>query len=345
MTDHGSRVTNVIVIGSGPAGCAAAATCAKAGLKVLIITSEVEQADLTTSTPAPLESIHPGVSSLLAKIDAGGSEIAATQALYTGIYAGKNYATLGEDENGIWHGMHIRRDIFNAQLLHHVQQAGVSVVYDQKVDDFILENERVVGVKSWSQEWYAKYIIDASGKQALAGKKLKWKRQFFSPPLICWTGISKCEEPFPVDPNAAHFIPGKTGWTWLAPQPPHYCAWTRLSMKGEKHLFPPEDLINNEVVGKVQFANMRWRVYRPVCSEGIILCGDAAGILDPAAGQGILNALWSGIVAGNTVVKCINEADLASFHLAYYDDWFVQQFEMKVKQLKAYYRENGIDIK
>jgi len=53
MTGHESRVTDVIVIGSGPAGCAAAATCQQAGLQVLIITEVDEQQDLTGSSIGP----------------------------------------------------------------------------------------------------------------------------------------------------------------------------------------------------------------------------------------------------------------------------------------------------
>jgi flavin-dependent dehydrogenase len=76
----------------------------------------------------------------------------------------------------------------------------------------------------------------------------------------------------------------------------------------------------------------------------MLLCGDAAGILDPAAGQGIFNALLSGITAANTIVSCFREPDFASFHLAYYDDWFVQQFEEKVGRLKKYYHDHHINI-
>jgi len=38
MTDDSSRFTDVIVIGSGPAGCSAAATLVKTGLEVVIVT-------------------------------------------------------------------------------------------------------------------------------------------------------------------------------------------------------------------------------------------------------------------------------------------------------------------
>ena len=107
---------DVIVIGPGPAGCAAAAICVKAGVNVLIITDEAERNNLPVSDPEPLESIHPGVSSLLAKIGAAGSELLASSAFYSGIYAGNHHTALGSDSDGNWQGMHINRKIFNAQL-------------------------------------------------------------------------------------------------------------------------------------------------------------------------------------------------------------------------------------
>ncbi len=310
-----------------------------------MVTDQAEAVASETEKFSALESIHPGVSSLLKKIGAVGVELAATRALYSGIYAGNNYTPLGQDENGPWQGMHIDRRIFDVQLVTAIKNAGVVVRSNEKVENLLVEGNRVVGIKTTSSEINATYTIDASGKKGFAGKQLNFKRRFFSPLLHCWTGISAYKGSFPLDTRAAHFIPDIDGWTWLAPQPPEHCAWTRLSLKSEKSLAPPDELKDGTVVGKIQFANMRWRMFRPVCMEGVVLCGDAAGILDPAAGQGIFNALWSGIEAANTVVRCLQHPEYEAVHLAQYDDWFVQQFEMKVKKLKAYYEEQGIKIR
>jgi flavin-dependent dehydrogenase len=335
---------DVIVIGSGPAGCAAAVTCAKAGLKIMVVTDSAGASLHDDPAPSILESIHPGVSSLLHQIGIGGAELAASRAFYSGIYAGNHYSPLGEDNNGPWQGMHIDRKVFDAQLLNQIRYSGIPVRLNEKVENLIVENDRVTGIRTSSTDMQATYIIDASGKKAIGGRKLGFKRKFFSPPLVCWTGISKTDASFPFDQNAAHFLPGENSWTWLAPQPPDHCAWTKLSAKGEKSFLPPEELKGATTIGKIQVANMRWRLYRPVCSEGIVLCGDAAGILDPAAGQGIFNALLSGITAANTVISCLREPDTAAFHLAYYDDWFVRQFETKVQHLRTYYRDHAINI-
>ena len=362
---------DAIIIGSGPAACSAAITCLKAGYKTVIVTdhspSLLKERELVGEFFPPslskrgaggeLESIHPGVSSLLEKIGLAGAEVAATRAYYTGIQVGSNYTPLGEDESGVWKGMHIDRHVFHAGLLQRVQEMGVEVRFNEEVEDFLLKDERVIGIKTASHELHAKYIIDASGKNAIAGRKLKFKRKFFSPPFVCWTGISQCSTPLShllpslhkrgaggelVD--VAHFIPHQNGWTWLAPVPPDRCAWTRLSLKGEKFLLPPEELEDCTTLDRIQADNRRWRLYRPVCKEGVILCGDAAGILDPAAGQGIFNALLSGMVAAQCVISCFLQPEMEAFHLAYYDDWFVRQFAEKAERLRSYYEEHGISL-
>ncbi len=311
---------------------------------MVILTEHPDHNLLDMAAPEPLESIHPGVSSLLYKIGVGGVEVKATRSRYDGIHAGGNYTALGEDANGPWLGMHLNRRIFNAQLLQRMKGMGVEIHYEEKVEDILLEDGKVIGIKTATGDLFATYTIDASGKKAVAGKKLKFRSQFFSPPLVCWTGVSAIFDTYPFDSRSSHFYANPNGWTWLAPYPPHYCSWTRLSIKGEKDLSQPDEIKEYHIFGKVQFANMRWRMYRPVCREGILLCGDAAGILDPAAGQGILNALWSGIEAGNTIVSCMKQPEMAAFHLAAYDDWFVTQFEEKVGRLNEYYKEHEIRL-
>lgn len=334
---------DVIVIGTGPAGCAAASTCMRAGLSVMMVCDATEPETITAFMPEPLESIHPGVSSLLHKIGAGGVEQQAVRATYNGIYTNGRYTPLGEDAEGPWIGLHISRRAFNAQLVEAMRRIGISIRFDEKVESLLRENNRVIGIRTTTSDWLANYVVDASGKKGIAGKQLQWKRQFFSLPLVCWTGVAAIDATFPWDTHAAHFISGDRGWTWLAPQPPGYCAWTKLSAKGEKTFLPPDELSRYESVSNIAVANMRWRMYRPLCSEGILLCGDAGGVLDPAAGQGILNALLSGVAAGNTIVACMQQPDYAGFHLAHYDDWFVRHFEMKTKQLSEYYTEQGIE--
>src|SRR5688500_18270100 len=146
----GNLLSDVIVIGSGPAGCAAAITCYQAGLNVLLVTEEYNHKTVSTSAIAPLESIHPGVTSLLSKLKAEESAQIATRSLYASIKTGNASMPLGEDSNGIWHGQHINRDAFNAHLLDHVQALGIQVKFNTRVENFLLENNAVIGIRSGS---------------------------------------------------------------------------------------------------------------------------------------------------------------------------------------------------
>ncbi|MEO6542010.1 MAG: NAD(P)/FAD-dependent oxidoreductase [Ferruginibacter sp.] len=334
---------NVIIIGSGPAGCAAAISCRQYGLHTLLITGRNKNAD----EDQPAESIHPGVLSVLAQLKAAHCVSHASQGLYEGVCINDEFNPLGEDEHGIWKGHHINRKIFDAAFLQTAIEQGITVLENETVVDIITTGDRISAVKiNTGSEIRCSYLIDASGHKRIAGKKLKFKESFYSPPLAVWTGVCKNipASSFIFEKNCTRFIPRQNGWTWLAPQLPGSCTWTRLELKGKHEFLPPKELKEYEIAAKIKISNRRWRLFRPVCKEGVLLCGDAAGIIDPAAGQGILNAIVSAGMAAKTVKACINNPGLEAMYLASYDDWFSSDYEDKVNRLKYFYSLHGIRI-
>lgn len=338
---------DVVIIGAGPAGCAAAITCSKAGLQTLMITTKTEY-EISLHDAQPSESIHPGVATLLSRLNAADCIKVASMGLYEGVQTGNQFSPLGSSpDSGPWYGTHINRTIFDHALLETAMLQGVSIMYDAAVIDFIGEGGWVAGIKTASgSEVTCKYVIDASGYKRIGGKKLHFKEGFFSPPLFAWSGVAEIRDSGHAvfENRFTKFIPSSTGWTWLAPEPPHRCTWTRLTIKGKQSLDPPDELKEFPLSGKIKTANCRWRIFRPFCKEGIILCGDAAAIIDPAAGQGILTALLSGMEAAKTVIACMMNPDDEPSYLLNYDNWFFQLYTDKVGKLKNYYVENGIRI-
>jgi flavin-dependent dehydrogenase len=311
---------------------------------VLIVTDKPKE---IPPAVLPLESVHPGISTLLDKLKIPGAIHIASRATYHGVQTGNKKVLLGKDEQGTWVGDHIDRTRFDEELLKQAIQRGVQLMEGETVSQFIEKKNWVVGLKTRSgRVLYARYLIDASGHKRIAGKKLEFREQFYSPPLVSWTGIaSGLNKGHKLFKNGfAKFIPQPTGWTWLAPEPLHLCTWTRLSIKGRQELVPPVELKGFESLGKIKVANMRWRIFRPLCREGMILCGDAAGILDPAAGQGILQALYSGIRAAITVSSIFEQPALENLHLAAYDEWFMEQYIRKAERLRDYYSDHKIRI-
>jgi flavin-dependent dehydrogenase len=80
-----------------------------------------------------------------------------------------------------------------------------------------------------------------------------------------------------------------------------------------------------------------------VARPGLLLVGDAAAQVDPAAGQGVLFALESGLRAAQVVAACSETPALTALHLARYDEWAMHEFERKTAALTAMYRDLGID--
>ncbi|MCC6384345.1 MAG: NAD(P)/FAD-dependent oxidoreductase [Bacteroidia bacterium] len=61
-----------------------------------------------------------------------------------------------------------------------------------------------------------------------------------------------------------------------------------------------------------------------ICGERFMLCGDAASLIDPATGEGIGNAMLSGMFAGYQAVRCVRHND--------YSVSFIQPYQDKVYQ-------------
>lgn len=329
---------DVIVIGSGPAGIAAALKAKEEGLLVLVISAgPIDGGRLGQEA---IETVHPGVGTLLSHLGLAGALDKAAMGRYSGTVSGGSMSMLAPDGSAIWEGWHISRRVFDALLYEAAVGQGIEFRCPEKVVGFIRdEKSRVCGVRmEHGNCCYAPYVIDASGKGRLAGKGVGWREEYYSPPLTGTAGIIDAGE---VPSGMVDRLPGldytafisdAKGWTWLAPLEGGRYAWTRLCTKKSDGRGWP--------VGRA--ANVRWRIFRPVCAEGIVLCGDAAGVLDPAAGQGILTALWSGMEAGRSVVTCVRRPEVEAFVLAEYDEWYLSRYMANAERLRNYYHSKGI---
>ncbi len=336
---------DVIIIGGGPAGIAAAITCAQGGAMPLLVTERPEQLPANYIAAAePLQSLHPGVQSLLNQLQLPGAIAHAARGTYTGIQVGETIMPLSTVPGEIWTGSHIAPTLFTAYCIQAAQQLGVEVLFDAKVTDILLEDGKVSGiVLAAGRQLNCSYLIDASGHKRFAGRYLNFEEQLHSPRLVCRTGNSFIPEDNPRDKQTAIFTPGKQGWTWEAFSSSGYYTWTILAVKSGGSELANEPPAPHKA-GDLRGGDMQWRVFRPVVCPGMLLVGDAAGILDPAAGQGILNGLLSGIMGAETVIKCIKQPPAANWYLTQYDTWYLELFNKKAEMLKKKYGELGILI-
>lgn len=325
---------DVIVIGSGPAGCVAAINARRQGLSVLVIT---EAGGSKFPENQPSESLHPGVTSLLAHLGALAALHKATRDTYPGTNTPTGLITFLQGDRGV----HIDKSIFNRELLNLAASLRADILLGEKVTGFLRQGGTVIGLATASgKTLVAKYTIDASGRGQVGAKLLGIKNQFFSPPLLCWSGlVTGLPADHPVLEDAcAKFMETPEGWTWLAPELSNgSCTYTCLSAKGQQETGAPAAIAGPDIRHPPLKSNMRWRLCEAVAVEGLILCGDAAAVIDPAAGQGNLNAIYSGIKASEAAAAAIYEPDHEQQQLERYSSWFRSEYLKKVQLLRSYY--------
>lgn len=322
------RDPDVVTVGAGPAALAAAIICARAGLRVTIVASARRPSDALS----PSETVHPGIESLLRELGAVDALTNASRGTYRGIRRDGIFTDLGQDADGPWIGHHIERARFDAALLSRATETGVSLRLES-VNAVICAGEQVVGVQTTRGELRAKYVVDGSGRHAKLGRWMGFSEQIHSRPLIAWSALI---EPADAADREPRFQTRHDGWTWIAPEAMGRATWTRLAVANELPVIRPE-ICEGSIVGKLVGKSVQWRLFRPLVTEGLVLVGDAAGIIDPGTGQGVFRALLSGIAAGRTITRAIAQPEHASLCLAQYDTWFVEQYELQMQRLGAQY--------
>jgi menaquinone-9 beta-reductase len=92
---------------------------------------------------------------------------------------------------------------------------------------------------------------------------------------------------------------------------------------------------NAELVGKIEgFGLPLGSKKRKLSGNNYILTGDAASLIDPLTGEGIANALLSGVVAAEKAAECLQKNDFSASILRGYDE---RIYRMRGQEFKVSY--------
>ena len=116
--------------------------------------------------------------------------------------------------------------------------------------------------------------------------------------------------------------------------------WTRLAFPGA----PKPDVLTagpteRPAIGRVRGADVTWRHVPAAAGPGYFLAGDAAAMLDPAASQGVLRALMTGIAVGHAITRVISGQVAEPNAARRYRDWLAGWFAHDVERLSGLYRQ------
>jgi geranylgeranyl reductase family protein len=292
---------DVIIVGSGPAGSAAAYTLASNNLKVILLEK--------TSLPRY-------------KTCGGGLTYRAIKLLPIDIkeIIDKNCNVIQVNDFGAGFYYTVKRDIpivamtmrqdLDYFLLSSAKDAGVNVFENCKVRDLIIHRDKIELMTSLNR-FYTKFVIAADGAASTIAKKAGWKETRSLIPALEYE-VYVSEEEYETHSKFPRFDFGVItgGYGWVFPKKEH------LSI-GVASLIGKKVNLNKTIKNYLDFLkiNQSGKVEKhgsiiPVsprkdtfAKDGILLTGDAAGLADTLTAEGISYAIQSGQIAAKAIIE------------------------------------------
>jgi flavin-dependent dehydrogenase len=319
---------DVLIVGAGPAGCAAAIRAAKGGLRVALIEKSAFPRDV------PGEALHPDVDDLFAQLGVNDAIAAA------GFITNPGWMLERSNErtfipfvgpSGLRFGRQAWRSELDSILLDRARSAGVIVAQPANAGSVLMDGGRAIGLKVDGEQWIFRYVLDASGATAWLARKLRLPMQEFSPMLVARYAYFE-DRALGVIPE---FREHACGWTWLARVKKDHCQCVRLALTPGP--LPLPDCVPADT--RFRGANVTWRMTPECAGAGYFLCGDAAAVLDPAASSGVARALASGWRAAGLMIEVANNRMDRQAAAVAYRQWYAGLFVEHARQLAERYWE------
>ncbi len=356
---------DVIVIGGGPAGSAAATMLAAKGIRTLLLERE------------RFPRHHVGESLLPASIPVL-AELGALPAVQDAGFLPKWGATMvwGRDSTPwSWyfketnltypHAYQVWRPKFDSILLDNSRAKGVDVRERHHVAEVLFDGGRAAGVRfrddaGREQVARADFIVDASGQNGLLGRQLglrEWD-DFFQNLAVYGYFYGGQRLPSP-DENNIFIEAYPQGWLWNIPLPggrssvgavvDSAAGQAGINASGARRFLLDQISHAPYLSAMLRDAEMPaepsvvkdWSyVCRPLVGDGYILAGDAACFVDPLFSSGVHLALMSGVLAAAWVSSALKQPDIAFPAGRVYEEIYLKEYRHFRELARLFYSSN-----
>lgn len=322
--------TDVLVIGAGPAGSSAAKHAALNGAKVLMIEkkSEIGAPKRCAEGVSKDGLINLGInpSSRWVTSEIGGVRLVSPGGI--DVWLTEDTVKLPEM------GYVVERKVFDKHMAMDAARAGADIMVKtlakglERKDGYVIVKAERMGKEI---EIKAKMVIGADGPESRVGR---------------WGGLRTATKPKDMEsgaqfemvgvemenPNALEFYFGSVapgGYAWVFPKGDDIAnvglaVITTLTDKSAyehlvefaktcpttKNATAVELNIGGDPVGGI---------IKKISTDNLLVVGDAAGMVNPLTGGGIISGMQGGLIAGEIAAEAIKEGDLSAKNLSKYD--------------------------
>ena len=361
--------TEVIVVGGGPAGISAAITVARAGKKVVLI----ERGSFSGSKNVFGGAIYTQPTKELFPNFEESAPLERKTVIHKYIMCTENesvsvaYTARKEETTNSYS---VIRSKFDRWMSQEAQKEGVVLVTETLVKELIVKENKVVGVKTELEEYFADVVILADGVNSLLAKQIGLRKEI--KPKDVALGVKeviklnkeKIEERFNLKDGegAVYEIFGEPmlgmlglGYVYTNKETISIGLGISLETLAKEKLKPYELL--DKIKSHPSFAPLikdgelveysahlipegGYKKVPKLYFDGVIITGDSAMLVNNLHWEGTNLAMISGKLAGETAVVALNKNDFSANTLALYQKKMENSFVLK--DLKSY--KNLMDI-
>jgi menaquinone-9 beta-reductase len=338
--------TRVCIIGAGPGGASAALFLAKQGIECLLVDKATFPRDkicgdaLSGKVVEVFRKLDPGiVDRIAADPDALGSwgvTFVAPNRKGLRVPFKKEYDKRRQQSPGF---ISKRLDFDNFLVEECRTKPTIRIVEGMALTDFERREGKWICKAEDGRVVEAELVIAADGAHSRFAKQIGKievePRHYCAGLRAYYKGVKGLDEDNFIE---LHFIKDfLPGYFWIFPLPNGHAnvgvgmrsdkvSQKKVNLKQQmleliaKDPVMRERFADAELVGGIKgFGLPLGSKKRRISGEGFMLVGDAASLIDPFTGEGIGNALYSGLFAAEQAVRCLASRDFSAEMIAAYD--------------------------
>jgi flavin-dependent dehydrogenase len=358
-------MSDVIIIGGGPAGSAMGAYLSKAGISNLILEKAIHprphvgESMVTSSTRVFKELDFLPIMEREGFIRKYGASWHAPNGKEFAIEFGE-FPQPGVEQDYTYH---VDRSKLDLLLLKHAESLGSKVMQGVTVKQVLFDDDWAKGVRiavdGVEVDLPCKLVVDASGRNTLLGNQLKIKAKdpiFNQYAVHAWfEGVIRGKVGHTVDFIHIYFLPIERGWVW---QIPINDTITSIGVVADKNVLKEyrQDIEAYFQMGIQSNPDLEYAMSNAVrvndyktegdysytmtsfVGNGYVCIGDAARFVDPIFSSGVSVALYSAKYASEQIQLAFETGDFSEAALKPYEEKLRSGVNVWYEFIRLYYK-------